>query len=221
MSSHLAPPDLDSIHAPIRVLIIPGLHNSGPGHWQTWLQGQYEGALRVQQQDWHQPELTAWSDRIAQTLARHDPRTEWIAVAHSFGCLALAHHLGQRKAMADRIHGGQVPHPTVPIRAALMVAPASPDKFGIRHLLPQEELGLPATLVGSDTDPWMQAMEARAWAQRWGLDYASLGDAGHINVESGHGPWPLARYKVDQMIRHLQQQRRLARTHPLAFSCAV
>ncbi|MEY2843613.1 MAG: hypothetical protein RI920_1650, partial [Pseudomonadota bacterium] len=56
---------------------------------------------------------------------------------------------------------------------------------------------------------------------RWGLDYASLGDAGHINVESGHGPWPLARYKVDQMIRHLQQQRRLARTHPLAFSCAV
>ncbi len=221
MSLHLDPPDLDSIQAPIRVLIIPGLHNSGPGHWQTWLQGQYECAMRVQQKDWHQPELTAWSDRIAQTLARHDPRTEWIAVAHSFGCLALAHHLGLRKALADRALGEQALPPTNPIRSALMVAPASPDKFGIRHLLPQAGLGLSATLVGSDTDPWMQADEAQGWARRWGLNYTSLGDAGHINVESGHGPWPLARYQVDHMIRQLQQQRRLARAHPLDCSHAV
>ena len=45
---------------PIRVLIIPGLHNSGDAHWQTWLQGQYKGAVRVHQQDWQNPDLEAW-----------------------------------------------------------------------------------------------------------------------------------------------------------------
>jgi len=207
--------------APIRVLVIPGLHDSGPGHWQTWLQGQYRGAVRVVQSDWHQPELASWSERIALTLARHDPCTEWVAVAHSFGCLALAHHLGQHKAMADQLRPGDCPLPHPRIRAALMVAPADPEKFGVTHHLPAKGLGLAATLVGSDTDPWMQAQQARAWAGRWGMNFHNLGDAGHINVESGFGPWPLARYKVDQMIRHLQQQRRLERAHPLEFSYAV
>ena len=33
-------------YIPPRVLIIPGLHDSGPTHWQTWLQGQYRDARR-------------------------------------------------------------------------------------------------------------------------------------------------------------------------------
>jgi predicted alpha/beta hydrolase family esterase len=211
MPLHHTPPSLNATHTPIRVLVIPGLHDSGPGHWQTWLQGQYRGAVRVIQKDWHQPELPSWSERITQTLARHDPRTEWVAVAHSFGCLALAHHLHAHRASA-----------TVPrIKAALMVAPADPDKFSVRPLLPTDGLGLPATLIGSETDPWMSITHARLWSDTWGLHFNNLGDAGHINVESGFGPWPLARYKVDQMIRHLQQQRRLARAHPLEFSYAV
>jgi predicted alpha/beta hydrolase family esterase len=204
-------------HVPIRILVVPGLHDSGPGHWQTWLQGQYRGAVRVVQSDWHRPDLSAWSERIAQTLARHDPRTEWVAVAHSFGCLALAHHLGLHNAMSKGPLTAGLAH----IRAALMVAPADPDKFGVTHHLPTQGLGLPATLVGSNTDPWMRADQAQAWAARWGVNFHNLGDAGHINVESGFGPWPLARYKVDQMVRHLQQQRRLARAHPMEFSYAI
>lgn len=211
---------MNATHVPIRVLIIPGLNDSGPGHWQTWLQGQYSDAVRVIQSRWDRPELQRWSDRIAQTLARHDPRTEWIAVAHSFGCLALAHHLAWRKDLAERQPGGSACLSPTPIRAALMVAPASPDKFGVRNLLPQRDLRLPATLVGSDTDPWMRADEAQDWAHRWGQHFTSLGDAGHINVDSGHGPWPLARYKVDQMIRQLQLQSRLARPPSPAYSCA-
>ena len=48
-------------------------------------------------------------------------------------------------------------------------------------------------VVASDDDPWMSATQAHAWALRWGSDWINLGNAGHINVDSGHGPFPLAR----------------------------
>jgi hypothetical protein len=35
--------------------------------------------------------------------------------------------------------------------------------------------------------------QAHAWALRWGSDWINLGNAGHINVDSGYGPFPLAR----------------------------
>ena len=99
-----------------RLLIIPGLHDSGPAHWQSWLEQQYRDAHRVRQRDFSQPDLERWSDRIHARIDSAGPG-EWIAVAHSFGCLALAHHL-QR-------------HPDSPVREALLVAPAEPDKFGL------------------------------------------------------------------------------------------
>jgi hypothetical protein len=45
----------------VRVLIIPGLGDSGPEHWQTWLASQYKGSRRVVQPDWQAPDLDTWS----------------------------------------------------------------------------------------------------------------------------------------------------------------
>ena len=84
----------------VRVLIVPGLHDSGPGHWQTQLQQRHRSALRVQQHDWSVPPLECWADRLIETLAR-EPGGPWVAVAHSFGCLAPVHAL-QRGATASR-----------------------------------------------------------------------------------------------------------------------
>ena len=182
----------------VRVLIIPGLRNSGPDHWQTWLEQQYVDAARVNQPDWNAPDLAQWSHRIDDTLARSSSRTQWIAVAHSFGCLALAHHLARRK-LAQPTSAGL-------IAAAWMVAPANPQRFGVDAELPQFKLELPVTVVGSDNDPWMDLSDARAWAHRWGAGFINLGAAGHINAESGFGPWPLARLRVDHMVRGLRQR---------------
>jgi Serine hydrolase len=57
--------------------------------------------------------------------------------------------------------------PDLPLAAALLVAPADPDKFGVSASLPHAALGLPSTLVASDTDPWMSAAKAATWAGRW------------------------------------------------------
>jgi len=201
---------------PVRVLIVPGLHNSGPGHWQTWLQGQYQGAQRVHQARWHEPDLDVWAAQIAQVIENASPRVTWIAVAHSFGCLALARYLQQHRSS----HGSQAPI-RQGVQAALIVAPADPKKFQVQDRLPQSGLGISTTLVGSENDPWMPLEDASWWAKRWGSRFLNLGPAGHINHESGHGPWPWARYHVDHLIRDQQRQRRLERIHPMELSYAI
>jgi predicted alpha/beta hydrolase family esterase len=178
-----------------RLVTVPGLHGSGAEHWQTWLERQFPGAARVEQDDWHVPDLEAWAARLVETLATLGDGPH-VLVAHSFGCLATLHLL-QR--------AGQGAHATVTqvspdaartvarISQVLLVAPAEPARFGVVDRLPQGRLDTPACLVASDSDPWMSAPSARAWALRWGSDWINLGDAGHINISSGFGPFPLAR----------------------------
>lgn len=190
-----------------RLLIIPGLRDSGVTHWQSWLQQQYRDAGRVVQRDFSQPDLPRWAKRIRSTLEAAPAETEWIAVAHSFGCLALARHL------AD--------HPGSPIRQALLVAPAEPDKFGLAELLPQRRLGRPLTLIASQNDPWMSAASAQRWAGRWGASFTNLGHVGHINSESGFGPFPLAKRWVESARARAAREQRPAHESILAWSFAV
>jgi hypothetical protein len=55
---------------PLRLLVIPGLRDSGPAHWQSWLQARHPTSVRVVQRDWNQTNLQRWSARIDNTLAR-------------------------------------------------------------------------------------------------------------------------------------------------------
>jgi predicted alpha/beta hydrolase family esterase len=176
-------------HAPSRprLLVVPGLHNSGAAHWQSWLQAQHRGAVRVEQDDWATPDLDRWAQRIADTLQQHRAR-HWVVAAHSFGCLALVRHLHL--------------NPDSAVAAGLLVAPADPDKFGVVRLVDGASLSCPTTLVASDTDPWMRVATARRWARRWGSHWINLGDAGHINTEAGFGPLPLAQHWVTS-VTHL------------------
>jgi hypothetical protein len=195
----------------VRVLIVPGLHGSGPAHWQTWLQAHWRHALRVRQDDEATPDLARWSRRIGEAIDR-DPDTPWVAVAHSFGCLALAHHLGQR-APRDVPGGG--------IAAALLVAPADPERFGVASALPSQGLGMPGALIASDTDPWMAAANAQRWASVWDLRFVNLGDVGHINVASGFGPLPRALQLTQALIGRVERSRRPQRAGIVEFQFAV
>lgn len=189
-----------------RLLIVPGLHDSGPAHWQSWLEAQEPEARRVVQRDWQAPELERWAARVGSVIERSGDGP-WIAVAHSFGCLALARHLALT--------------PGSPVRAALFVAPADPDRFGIAGLLPQQRLALPSTLIASNNDPWMSAAESRRWAQRWGSAWLTLGDAGHINADAGFGPLPIAKRWVTAMRARLARELRPQRAAIEEWSFAV
>lgn len=164
--------------ADFRVLVAPGLSDSGPEHWQSRWQRLYPGFERVQQDDWETPDLPRWSARLGEVLARDGRPT--VIVAHSFGCLTTVHRTAALQAASE----GSA-HPIV---AALLVAPADPVKFSLSAAV-RLKLPYPALVVGSDNDPWMSAERARHWAEAWGAQFRSVGARGHINSESGLGDW--------------------------------
>jgi predicted alpha/beta hydrolase family esterase len=170
---------MSSVAPPL--LIVPGLNNSGPGHWQTWLEQQTPQSCRVQQRDWSHPSLSVWADAVRQTLARQDAPAR--IVAHSFGCLA--------SVVAARA----LPHK---IKGAVLVAPANPERFQIPLAALQGALPFPVRVIASANDHWMPLESARHWAEEWGGEFFNVGAQGHINTESGHGPWP----EVLEFIRH-------------------
>jgi len=189
-----------------RLLIVPGLHDSGPDHWQTWLQARHPHSRRVQQADWAVADLDAWASRIGDTLA-DEPEGPWIAVAHSYGCLALLRRI--------QTHGA------APFAGALLVAPAEPRRFGADDVLLRRSPLREAILVASRNDPWMSLKAARAWAQCWDIAVLDAGELGHINPEAGLGPWPLAASLVEQHIQRWNAEQRFLRAHPLEFTYAL
>lgn len=154
-------------------LIIPGLHNSGHDHWQTWFETHVPGSVRVIQRDWKDANLPDWSGRVRREINRIPGKL--FLVAHSFGVLAAVQAAQDH---ADRIGG------------ALLVAPADPERFGVADYLPLEPLAFNSVVVASTNDPWMRHDRAAHWADLWGSDFVSLGAVGHINADSGFGPWP-------------------------------
>lgn len=154
------------------ILIVPGLHGSGPEHWQSWFERKLAGCVRVEQADWDLPHLTRWAGSVRRALDDATGQV-WI-VGHSFGCLAAVHAAHD---LRDKVAG------------AMLVAPADPEKFGVGPLLPDEHLRFPSVVVASSNDPWMSLPKAVYWADRWGSRLITLGAAGHINVDAGFGPW--------------------------------
>lgn len=182
-------------------LILPGLNSSGPAHWQSWFEAHIPGTVRVIQADWSKANLPDWAARVRRDITRTPGRL--LIVAHSFGVLAAVQAAADH---ADRISG------------ALLVAPADPFKFGVDDLLPHEPLPFPSVIVGSTNDHWMTLERAAHWADLWGSDFVNLGAAGHINAESGFGPWPEGLALFERLRRRAELSGILTDTanHPLA-----
>jgi predicted alpha/beta hydrolase family esterase/EAL domain-containing protein (putative c-di-GMP-specific phosphodiesterase class I) len=155
------------------VILVPGYGDSGPGHWQT-LWGQAHPAYqRVCQQDWYQPQVAAWVDALDREIRR--AARPVILVGHSLGCITIAEWAAQ--GWAD-------------VRGALLAAPADTDLQPFFNSVPLRPLPFPSILVASANDPYLERDRAQQLAQHWGSRLVNLGLAGHINVDSGFGPWP-------------------------------
>ncbi|WP_099559232.1 RBBP9/YdeN family alpha/beta hydrolase [Hartmannibacter diazotrophicus] len=173
----------------IRTLLVPGLDGSPAPHWQHWWAATDPTARIVKQRSWSVPELDAWLEALTAAILAH-PNA--LLVGHSLGAIAIAHLLAKR--------------PKLRIGGALLVAPAEPSRsvrtegFGP---IPECSLNVPTLVASSRNDFWMGRDQARSLAQAWGAEFADLGDAGHVNVESGFGPWPTGKLFANRL-RHSQ-----------------
>ena len=164
-----------------RFFIVPGLGNSGPGHWQTYFERVHPAFTRIEQREWDAPDRTEWVSTIEQALAGED-LAQVVLIAHSLGCITVAHWAA---TYGHRIKG------------ALLVAPSDVETphyaafpttgFGP---MPLQRLPFPSKVVTSTTDQWVSEARARQFAEAWGSELIVVGDAGHINADSGHGDWP-------------------------------
>ncbi len=70
------------------VIIVPGLGDSGPDHWQTRWEKVHPAYRRVRQRDWLQPQVEAWVEALDREIRRAPSPP--ILVGHSLGCITIA-----------------------------------------------------------------------------------------------------------------------------------
>ena len=180
------------------ILTVPGLNNSGPGHWQTLWEERRDDCQRVELGMWDKPHRNTWVNQL--NLAIHAADRPVILVAHSLGCLAVA--------WWAQLEG---PALTGKVRGALLVAPPEVD-----HRLddarvagfaptPRQPLPFPAILVGSHNDHYMGFRAVESLAHQWGCAFADAGRVGHINADSGLDDWPFGQFLLEQLIRRAAQ----------------
>jgi predicted alpha/beta hydrolase family esterase len=160
------------------ILILPGLGNSGPQHWQSIWEKEYN-FTRVEQQDWETPVCSDWITTINTEIKKHNP-AEVILVAHSLACTTVAY-------WAQKIN--------IKIKGALLVAPSDteadsypPGTTGFKPV-PLIKLPFKTITVISTDDFYVTTDRAEQFAAAWGSEAVNIGNAGHINSSSNLGSW--------------------------------
>jgi uncharacterized protein len=178
----------------VRGLIVPGLNGSGPAHWQTLWEHRY-GLERVEQRDWTNPDAVDWTEALDAAIRAHSDRV--ILVGHSMGCWTVIHWTALHADSIDRVQSALLVAP--PDIASADSLPKSTMDF-IRHQ--KNKLPFPSILVGSENDPYMPLDKAQVLACSIGSCFINAGAAGHINIDSGHGPWPQGEVLLQKLSRY-------------------
>ncbi len=164
-------------------LILPGLGNSGPEHWQTAFERADVTSVRVVQDEWDAPACADWVTRLDEVVAA--TAGSIVLVAHSSSCALVAHWAAAASDVAR-----------AKIRGALLVAPSDPTgaryPVGPTGFAPVPMTTLPFTtiVVASDDDQYVTLERAKEYAAAWGAELVTLHGAGHINASAGFGAWP-------------------------------
>lgn len=184
-----------SLIASPTVVIVPGLRDHVPDHWQTILTNRITNTRTV-------PPPT--SDRLScsvQVAALNDVLSDIsgpvVVVAHSAGVMTTAHWAQRHRR---------------PIKGALLAAPPDfdtplPEGYPTLEALrengwlpaPRTPLPFPSIVAASTNDPLADFNRAADLARTWGSRLVALGPVGHLNPASGYGEWPQA----EELIREL------------------
>lgn len=107
-------------------------------------------------------------------------RSPPLLVAHSLACLLVA-HWAHRSALVPK--------------GAFLVAVPDPQSASFPSTargfvpVPMVSFAFRSLVVASANDPIGSLAHAKHCATAWGSTFVDIGQAGHINVDSGHGEW--------------------------------
>jgi predicted alpha/beta hydrolase family esterase len=175
-----------------QVLILPGLYNAGPGHWQTLWQAAHPTYRRVFQEEWVSPHCDDWVRNLDAAVI--DGGQDVVLVAHSSACALVGHWWTRHRRE---------------ICGALLVAPSDTESISYPSgpsgfaPMPLCRFPFPTILVASINDPAVSFERAKLFAASWGSELINAGAAGHIEAKSGYGPWPNGHVLLDRLIRRV------------------
>jgi uncharacterized protein len=186
--------------AEVDVLIQAGWENSGPGHWQRRWGERFPHAQFIEQDEWDRPQLGDWTGRIAREVMMATRPV--VLVAHSLGVPAVVHAAQEFKD--TKVRGAfLVAPPDLESPEVLAELPPELHTFGN---VPRDPLPFPSMVVASTNDAFVTVERAADMAAAWGAQLELAGASGHINVASGHGPWPEGLLMFHQLMKRLRPQ---------------
>jgi len=175
------------------VLIVPGLRDHVPEHWQTFVQQELERdrvpVACVPRRADEKLSCRRWVEALEQSLVAIDGPV--VLCAHSAGVMIIAHWA--RTAMRP-IHGALLATPAdleIPLPAGYPTFNALRDNGWLP--IPRERLPFRSLVAASDDDPLARHDRVVGFAHAWGAQVIELGRVGHLNPVAGYGPWPRAR----------------------------
>lgn len=177
------------------VLIVPGLRDQVPEHWQTLLEARLPRVRSVEPMG--RTDLDCGARVAAIEKAAQEIEGTVIIVAHSGGVIMLAHWAQQTKRE---------------VQGALLATPPDfespmPDGFPTVEELdasgwlpvPRAKLPFPSLVAASRNDPLGTFERVEELARDWGSRLIDLGEVGHLNPASGYGDWPMADELIDTL----------------------
>ena len=180
---------------PTTVLIVPGLRDHVPEHWQTHLQATLQHARTVPPLERDRLSCAARVDALNDELTAIDGPV--ILVAHSAGVMMVVHWAQHHYRV---------------IKGALLAAPADlelPLPQGYPRVeelqangwlpIPRRPLPFPSIVAASSNDPLARLDRVAEMAADWNGTLLKLGNVGHLNPASGFGPWGAASVLIDRL----------------------
>lgn len=177
-----------TVPKPYTVLIVPGLRDAVPQHWQTLLEAELPQVRSVPAMGREDLDCQQRVSAIEQAIGAIDGPV--VIVAHSGGCIMVAHWAQQSAHLAK-------------VRGALLATPPDfetpmPDGYPTLAVLdsagwlpvPRTPLPFPSWVALSQNDPLGSVERVSELAQDWNSTVIDLGEVGHLNPASGFGPWP-------------------------------
>lgn len=180
------------------VVIVPGLRDHVPNHWQTLLEAELAPTRAVVSVPPLREDGLSCAARVAAIQDTVLPiEGPIIFVAHSGGVVMLLHWAQKHRHSVQGALLAAPPDFETPLPAGYPTLPTLQANGWLP--VPNTRLPFASVVAASTNDPLASYARVETMAAQWGSTLVNVGAVGHLNPASGFGEWPRAQALLQQI----------------------